>query len=120
MILFQFNELVRANGNSFSKWTDSEQPQFIFELVYSDEQETKFLRIAGSHGILLAYHGSSVENFHSILHNGLLNLFNKVHVLVLFQAVHGTIGIGFTIILLWEIGANFMCMSKTPTEYNLI
>ena len=82
VILFQFNELVRVDGRSLSKWTDSEHPQFIFELDYSDEQETKFLSIAGSHGVLLAYHGSSVENFHSILHNGLLNLFNKVHVLV--------------------------------------
>ena len=90
-ILFQFNELVRVDGSSLSKWTDSEQPQFIFELVYSNEQETKFLSTADSYGVLLAYHGSSVENFHSILHNGLLNLFNKVrnvlvcNVLVLVQ-----------------------------------
>ena len=85
-ILFQFNELVRVDGSSLSKWTDSEQPQFIFELVYSDEQETKFRSTADSHGVLLAYHGSSVENFHSILHNGLLNLFNKVrNVLVLVR-----------------------------------
>ena len=85
-ILFQFNELVGVDGSSLSKWTNSEQPQFIFELVYSNEQETKFLSTAKSHGVLLAYHGSSVENFHSILHNGLLNLFNKVrNVLVLVR-----------------------------------
>ena len=75
MIVFQFNGLGRR---SLSKWTRSEKPQFIFELVYSNEQEAKFQSIAGSHGVFLAYHGSSVENFHSILHNGLLNLFNKV------------------------------------------
>ena len=75
----QFAELVsRANGSFLSKWTQSKKPQFIFELVYNDEQETKFQSIAGSHGIMLTYHGSSVENFHSIVHNGLLNLFNKV------------------------------------------
>ena len=27
---------------------------------------------------MYAFHGSSVENFYSIVHNGLLNLFNKV------------------------------------------
>ena len=82
VIAFQFDELVRAFGSSLSKWTQSEKPQFIFELVYSDELERKFRSIADSHGVLLAYHGSSVENFHSIIHNGLLNLFNKVLVLV--------------------------------------
>ena len=79
VIAFQFAELVvRVGGSFISRWTQSEKPQFIFELIYSDEQETKFQSIAGSHGVLLAYHGSSVENFHSIIHNGLLNLFNKV------------------------------------------
>ena len=27
---------------------------------------------------MYAFHGSSVENFYSIVHNGLLNIFNKV------------------------------------------
>lgn len=34
---------------------------------------------------MYAFHGSSVENFYSIVHNGLLNLFNKVS---LFESFH--------------------------------
>ena len=83
--IIQFKELAIGTGeSSLSKWTHSEKPQFIFELEYNDEQETKFQSIAHSHGVLFAYHGSSVENFHSILHNGLLNLFNKVHKIYIY------------------------------------
>lgn len=79
VLLFQFDELVsKVSGSSISSSTQSEKPQFIFELEYNDEQEIKFQNTIGSHGVMLAYHGSSVENFHSIIHNGLLNLFNKV------------------------------------------
>ena len=79
-MLFQFDDIISRVGGSAAASTSAklERPQFIFELEYSDEQETKFQEVVGSHGVMLAYHGSSVENFHSIIHNGLLNFFNKV------------------------------------------
>jgi len=49
----------------------------MFELRYSDEVEARFQALAKDHGTTFAFHGSSVENFHSIMHNGLLNIFNK-------------------------------------------
>lgn len=54
------------------------KPNYIFELEYNEECESKFRTITGEHGIMYAVHGSSVENFYSIVHNGLLNIFNKV------------------------------------------
>ncbi len=56
----------------------SQRPKYIFELEYNKEAESKFHAIADEHGVMYAFHGSSVENFYSIVHNGLLNLFNKV------------------------------------------
>lgn len=53
-------------------------PKCIFELKYNEECESKFHSIMGDHGLMHAFHGSSVENFYSIVHNGLLNMFNKV------------------------------------------
>ena len=79
-MLFQFDKVVSRVGGSAAASSSAKlkKPRFIFELEYNDEQETKFQGVVGSHGVMLAYHGSSVENFHSIIHNGLLNLFNKV------------------------------------------
>ena len=54
------------------------RPQFMFELCYAAESEQRFQTAAGPHGVLYAYHGSNIENFHSIIHNGLLSHFNKV------------------------------------------
>ncbi len=56
----------------------STKPQYVFEVVYSKEVETNFQSVVGSHGVFFAFHGSSLENFHSIVHNGLLNILNKV------------------------------------------
>ncbi len=60
----------------------------MFEVVYSKEIETNFQTVVGSHGVFLAYHGSSLENFHSIVHNGLLNMLNKVRLIVSHVCAH--------------------------------
>ena len=76
---FQFSELVcKVDGKSVLNSNKLERPRFIFEVEYNNELETKFQNMVGSHGVIWAYHGSSVENFYSIINNGLLNLFNKV------------------------------------------
>ncbi len=53
-------------------------PDYIFNVVYSPENDEKFQHRLGDRKLLYAYHGSSVENFHSILHFGLQGHFNKV------------------------------------------
>ena len=55
------------------------QTMYAFHLQYVAEQEEQFQKLATPHGTFHAFHGSSVERFHSILHNGLLNMFNEVH-----------------------------------------
>ena len=53
-------------------------PSYIFEVVYGDTAERKFQMLRNGRKLMLAYHGSRVENFHSILHNGLASHMNKV------------------------------------------
>uniref|UniRef100_A0A1X7T225 PARP catalytic domain-containing protein n=1 Tax=Amphimedon queenslandica TaxID=400682 RepID=A0A1X7T225_AMPQE len=50
-----------------------------FRLSYKPghEREEKWQRTASEYGTFLAYHGSRVENFHPIAHNGLLSHINK-------------------------------------------
>ena len=71
-ILFQL-EAVLPKGS-----LNSRRPDYVFRLEYTTEQEARFQELATPHGTFHAFHGSSVERFHSILHNGLLNMFNKV------------------------------------------
>uniref|UniRef100_A0A8D0GXP0 Poly [ADP-ribose] polymerase n=1 Tax=Sphenodon punctatus TaxID=8508 RepID=A0A8D0GXP0_SPHPU len=46
-------------------------PDFLFEVVYCDQMNAKFEETKGERELLYAFHGSRLENFHSILHNGL-------------------------------------------------
>ena len=78
----QLNSLLEKIDYQQSSAPDSQNrlpqnPKFIFELNYSKECEAKFQSIAKDHGTMFAFHGSSVDNFYSIVHNGLLSLFNK-------------------------------------------
>lgn len=69
----QFNEILSLTGNASYKVT----PQHILEVVYSEDAAKKFEQLESVHGKIHAYHGTRVENFHSILHNGLLSHMNK-------------------------------------------
>ncbi|XP_070541809.1 protein mono-ADP-ribosyltransferase PARP16-like [Ptychodera flava] len=53
------------------------EPTHIFEVVPSENSEAKFQEVRDSRDLLYAYHGSRLENFHSILHNGLHAHMNK-------------------------------------------
>uniref|UniRef100_A0A452GY98 Poly [ADP-ribose] polymerase n=1 Tax=Gopherus agassizii TaxID=38772 RepID=A0A452GY98_9SAUR len=46
-------------------------PDFLFEIVYCDQMNAKFDETKGERNLIYAFHGSRLENFHSILHNGL-------------------------------------------------
>ncbi|CAH2274432.1 mono [ADP-ribose] polymerase PARP16 [Pelobates cultripes] len=52
-------------------------PDFLFEIEYCEKLNAKFQEIRGERDLMYALHGSRLENFHSILHNGLHCHLNK-------------------------------------------
>ncbi|KAG9341897.1 hypothetical protein JZ751_018214 [Albula glossodonta] len=52
-------------------------PDFLFELEYCDQMNARFEKTRGERDLLYAFHGSRLENFHSIVHNGLHCHLNK-------------------------------------------
>ncbi|XP_012583938.1 PREDICTED: mono [ADP-ribose] polymerase PARP16 isoform X3 [Condylura cristata] len=52
-------------------------PDFLFEIQYSDPANAKFYETKGERDLIYAFHGSRLENFHSIIHNGLHCHLNK-------------------------------------------
>lgn len=73
----QFEEIEQKTGQaSYSSTT----PDFIFEVEYSETStlNAKFDELSQNHDVWYAYHGSRVDNFHSILNNGLHAHLNKV------------------------------------------
>jgi len=79
----QFNEIQSFTGNASYKV----KPQHILEIVYTEEAAKKFEQLESVHGKIYAYHGTRVENFHSILHNGLLNHMNKVTYQCIYEQI---------------------------------
>ena len=74
---WQFSEIEQKTGQaSYSSTT----PDFIFEVEYSETStlNAKFDELSQIHDVWYAYHGSRVDNFHSILNNGLHAHLNKV------------------------------------------
>ncbi|XP_077295349.1 poly(ADP-ribose) polymerase 16 [Arctopsyche grandis] len=55
------------------------RPQYVFEVVHSSNSpnETKWLKLLSQCKTFYAYHGSKLENYHSILHHGLQQHMNK-------------------------------------------
>jgi hypothetical protein len=47
--------------------------QLFLVLASSPDEEQRFLALKQKHGSTYAFHGSPLENFHSIIHNGLKN-----------------------------------------------
>lgn len=56
-------------------------PDFLFEIAYCKQMEAKFEEARAGRDLIYAFHGSRLENFHSILHNGLQCHLNKVRAL---------------------------------------
>ncbi|XP_033023297.1 protein mono-ADP-ribosyltransferase PARP16 [Lacerta agilis] len=46
-------------------------PDFLFEITYSSQMNAKFEETKAGRDLIYAFHGSRLENFHSIVHNGL-------------------------------------------------
>ncbi|XP_046549873.1 protein mono-ADP-ribosyltransferase PARP16-like [Haliotis rubra] len=70
----QFAEIQKMTGHT----TEVPSPNFIFEVTPSETNDAKFQLVRNNRKVFFAYHGSRIENFHSILHNGLASHMNKV------------------------------------------
>lgn len=53
-------------------------PDFLFELEHCDQINARFEKMRADRNVFYAFHGSRLENFHSIIHNGLHCHLNKV------------------------------------------
>jgi len=62
-------------------------PQHVFSVNYSPSANERFNELRGNRTLLLAYHGSRLENFHSILHYGLQGHMNKVNCSMLVSSL---------------------------------
>ncbi|KAJ3639501.1 hypothetical protein Zmor_002859 [Zophobas morio] len=71
--------LKRINFNAVqfpSKFSNEFKPQFIFEVFYNDKFESLWQKRQAGRKTILAYHGSAVDNFYSILKVGLQQHFS--------------------------------------------
>lgn len=81
LLKFQFASLRKEIGDT----SESPEPNFVFQLVPNDADNERFEDLRQGRKLILAYHGSRLENFHSIIHNGLVSHMNKVCVdLIIF------------------------------------
>ncbi|XP_071107834.1 protein mono-ADP-ribosyltransferase PARP16-like [Haliotis cracherodii] len=70
----RFAAIQKMTGHT----TEVPSPNFIFEVTPSETNDAKFQVVRNNRKVFFAYHGSRIENFHSILHNGLASHMNKV------------------------------------------
>ncbi|ELW71288.1 Poly [ADP-ribose] polymerase 16, partial [Tupaia chinensis] len=70
----EFEKIQKLTGVSH---TPVPAPDFLFEIEYFDPANTKFYETKGERDLIYAFHGSRLENFHSIVHNGLHCHLNK-------------------------------------------
>ncbi|KAK7486772.1 hypothetical protein BaRGS_00021919 [Batillaria attramentaria] len=70
----QFSSIQQKTGHI----TPVPDPSYIFEVEYSKTMNDRFESLQNGRKIMYAYHGSRIENFHSILHNGLAGHMNKM------------------------------------------
>uniref|UniRef100_C3YBP1 Poly [ADP-ribose] polymerase n=1 Tax=Branchiostoma floridae TaxID=7739 RepID=C3YBP1_BRAFL len=69
-----YKEVQRLTGYSS---TNIPPPSHIFEVVHSESTDARFEETRQDRSLLYAFHGSRLDNFYSILHNGLHAHLNK-------------------------------------------
>ncbi|XP_013000922.1 protein mono-ADP-ribosyltransferase PARP16 isoform X1 [Cavia porcellus] len=70
----EFEKIQQLTG---SPHTPVPVPDFLFEIEYFNPANAKFYETKGERDLIYAFHGSRLENFHSIIHNGLHCHLNK-------------------------------------------
>ena len=73
-MLFQYSEIEKLTGQCMPTPT----PNYVFEVQYSPVHEAKWSEKQADRKLFYGYHGSKLENFHSIVHYGLQSHLSKV------------------------------------------
>ncbi|XP_064785240.1 protein mono-ADP-ribosyltransferase PARP16-like isoform X1 [Oncorhynchus masou masou] len=73
----QKDEYAKLCNLTESEGISTPVPDFLFELEYCDQMNAKFEKTRAGRDLFYAFHGSRLENFHSIIHNGLHCHLNK-------------------------------------------
>lgn len=77
--LYQYAKLCNLTEN---EGISAPVPDFLFELEYCDQMNARFEKTRAGRDVFYAFHGSRLENFHSIIHNGLHCHLNKVSAVI--------------------------------------
>jgi hypothetical protein len=76
-LVSSLQESLKASETPFQLLDDTmtklDAPDYVFKVHHASDFDEKHVRLASKHGSFLAFHGTSFENAHSILHHGLLN-----------------------------------------------
>lgn len=78
-VLFQYAKLCNLTEN---EGISAPVPDFLFALEYCDQMNARFEKMREGRDVFYAFHGSRLENFHSIIHNGLHCHLNKVSAVI--------------------------------------
>ncbi|KAI8478430.1 Protein mono-ADP-ribosyltransferase parp16 [Branchiostoma belcheri] len=70
----EYKEVQRLTGYTS---TNIPPPSHMFEVIHSESTDARFEETRQDRSLLYAFHGSRLDNFHSILHNGLHAHLNK-------------------------------------------
>ncbi|XP_075996804.1 protein mono-ADP-ribosyltransferase PARP16 [Genypterus blacodes] len=73
----QKDEYVKLSNLAESSGVAAPVPDFLFELEYCEQMNARFEKTREGRDLFYAFHGSRLENFHSITHNGLHCHLNK-------------------------------------------
>jgi poly[ADP-ribose] polymerase 16 len=84
--VFKFEKIQQLTG---APHTPVPTPDFLFEIEYFDPANSRFYETKGERDLIYAFHGSRLENFHSIIHNGLHCHLNKVSLEHLLRSTGG-------------------------------
>ncbi|XP_041367733.1 protein mono-ADP-ribosyltransferase PARP16-like [Gigantopelta aegis] len=118
---FSLKTLDRSEFSAIQKKTEHvtevPAPHFIFEVIPSEANDNKFQQLRQDRDVFCAYHGSRVENFHSILHNGLAAHMNKISMFGEGTYLSGELAVSMTYSptgLAWnnsELGSKLGCIA---------
>lgn len=75
---FNFYQYAKLSNLTENEGVSAPVPDFLFELEYCDQMNARFEKTRAGRDVFYAFHGSRLENFHSIIHNGLHCHLNKV------------------------------------------
>lgn len=79
LCFFDRNQYAKLCNLTDNEGISAPVPDFLFELEYCDQLNARFEKTRADRDVFYAFHGSRLENFHSIIHNGLHCHLNKVN-----------------------------------------